>query len=240
MATTNSWYVQMKYFIEHDFRVILHDFKGQLKSDKPRGPYTFAEHAEETIMILDELSIGEAHFMGTSYGGEVALNIGFRYPDYVKSLVIIDSVSETNAKMVEDIERWIKLCENNDGETFFWGMANDIYGKTFLEENMVFLEARAQATSGLPKSYFDGQIELYKTFIRDVYMTDRLSEIKAPTLVICGEDDKLKPKEFSEIIAKQIKGSQYAIIPDCGHVTIFEKPKELEELIVKFITSLKM
>src|SRR3989339_1196621 len=75
MASTNSWYQIMKYFIRNDYRVILHDFKGQLKSDKPEGPYTFSEHAEETIMILKNLGIKRAHFIGTSYGGEVALNI---------------------------------------------------------------------------------------------------------------------------------------------------------------------
>jgi 3-oxoadipate enol-lactonase len=123
MASTSSWYTLMKYFVKNDFRVVLHDFKGQLRSDKPKGPYTFKEHAEETILILKQLGIHQAHFVGTSYGGEVALNIGFRYPEFVKSLVIIDSTSEVDEKMKHEIEHWIELCQAKDGYRFFHGMA---------------------------------------------------------------------------------------------------------------------
>ena len=170
MASTNSWYQIMKPFIELGYRIILHDFKGQLKSDKPKGPYTFEEHARETVEILNKSEINKAHFIGTSYGGEVALNIGFRYPNLVKSLVIIDSVSETDLKMKNEINYWIKLCENKDGYAFFWGMAKSIYGSTFMMENKDFLEQRAQATKHVDPSYLEGQIILYKTFNDDVYM----------------------------------------------------------------------
>jgi 3-oxoadipate enol-lactonase len=225
----------MKPFVKSGYRIVLHDFKGQLKSDKPEGKYTFEQHAKETIEILKKLNIKTAHFVGTSYGGEVALNIGFRFPEVVKSLVIIDSVSETNKVMVDEINSWIDLCEKKDGYNFFWGMAKSIYGPTFMKENKTFLEQRAEATRHVDPSYLDGQIILYKTFINDVYMTNRLNEIKAPTLIICGMDDILKPPKFSKIIQDEIKGSELVLLEDCGHVAIFEKYKEIIDLIKKWI-----
>ncbi len=235
MASTNSWYQIMKPFIELGYRIILHDFKGQLKSDKPNGPYTFEEHSKETIEILKKLDIKQAHFVGTSYGGEVALNIGFRYPEVVKSLTIIDSVSETNKEMIDEINLWIDLSEKKDGYAFFWGMAKSIYGPTFMKENMAFLETRAQATKHVDPSYLEGQIILYKTFKDDVYMTDQLHKIKAPTLVICGKDDILKPPKFSKIIKDEIKDSKLVLLEDCGHVAIFEKSEEIIELTKEWI-----
>ncbi len=235
MASTNSWYKIIEPFICAGYRIILHDFKGQLKSDKPSGPYTFEQHAKETIMILDRLKIKKAHFVGTSYGGEVALNIGFRYPLYVESLVIIDSVSETNKEMIDEINSWINLCEKKDGYAFFWGMAKSIYGPSFMKENKAFLEQRAQATKHIHPSYFEGQIILYKTFNDDVYMTNRLNEIKAPTLVICGLDDILKPPKFSKLIQEEIVGSKLVLLEDCGHVAIFEKTNEIIELIKNWV-----
>jgi 3-oxoadipate enol-lactonase len=235
MASTNSWYTIMKPFVKSGYRIVLHDFKGQLKSDKPEGKYTFEQHAKETIEILKKLNIKTAHFVGTSYGGEVALNIGFRFPEVVKSLVIIDSVSETNKEMVDEINSWINLCEKKDGYNFFLGMAKSIYGPTFMKENKTFLEQRAEATRHVDPSYLDGQIILYKTFINDVYMTNRLNEIKAPTLIICGMDDILKPPKFSKIIQDEIKGSELVLLEDCGHVAIFEKYKEIIDLIKKWI-----
>lgn len=239
MASTNSWYQIIKPFIELGYRIILHDFKGQLKSDKPKGPYTFEEHVNETLAILDELDIKSAHFVGTSYGGEVALNIGFRHPEIVKSLVIIDSVSETNQEMINEVNTWIDLCEKKDGYAFFWGMAKSIYGSTFMKENKAFLEQRAQATRHVDQSYLEGQIILYKTFNNDVYMTNRLHEIKAPTLIICGMDDILKPPKFSKIIHDKIKGSKLVLLEDCGHVAIFEKSNEIIELTRKWIQEVK-
>jgi 3-oxoadipate enol-lactonase len=235
MASTSSWYTLMKYFVKNDFRVVLHDFKGQLRSDHPDGPYTFQEHAEETIMILKQLGIHQAHFVGTSYGGEVALNIGFRYPEYVKSMMVIDSTSEIDPMMRTEIERWIELCKLKDGYHFFKGISKSIYGKDYIKRNKVMMEERAKATSKVPESYFDGQITLYETFINDVNMTDRLHEIKAPTLVVCGDQDHLKPLKCSLRIHKEIEGSEMVVLKDCGHVAIFEKPDELQTLMIGFI-----
>jgi 3-oxoadipate enol-lactonase len=235
MASTNSWYTIIKPFVQLGYRIILHDFKGQLKSDKPKGIYTFKEHAKETIEILRNLNIKKAHFVGTSYGGEVALNIGFRFPEFVKSLVIIDSVSETDQKMIDEINLWIDLCEKKDGYAFFWGMAKSIYGPKFMKENMDFLEQRANAMRHIDPSYFEGQIALYKTFNQDVYMTNRLNEIKAPTLIICGKDDILKPPKFSKLMHQHIEASELVLLEDCGHVAIFEKYEEIIDLIKNWI-----
>ncbi|MGC8015913.1 alpha/beta fold hydrolase, partial [Salmonella enterica] len=77
-----------------NYKILLHDFKGQLKSEKPKGPYSFKEHAYESKLLMDELDIKKVHIIGTSYGGEVALRFAIDYPQYVKSISIIDSVSE--------------------------------------------------------------------------------------------------------------------------------------------------
>ncbi len=89
--------------------------------------------------------------------------------------------------------------------------------------------------NAIPKDYFDGQIGLYKTFIKDVTMTDELHKITCPSLIVCGKEDTLKPVKFSEIIADNINDSELVIIPDCGHVTIFEQPEMLNKSIVAFL-----
>jgi 3-oxoadipate enol-lactonase len=66
-------------------------------------------------------------------------------------------------------------------------------------------------------------------------MTDRLHEIKCPALIICGDQDFLKPIKFSQIIAGGIEKSEFVILPNCGHVSIFEKPNELQTLLSGFV-----
>lgn len=235
MASVNSWINQVPLFEKFDFKILLHDFKGQLMSDKPQEPYTFKEHAEEAKLLMDYLEIKKVHIVGTSYGGEVAMRFAIDYPEYVKSISIIDSVSEIDETLRLFIEGWKGLAEEKNGEKFFWGMMPSIYHNSFIEKNKQMLEQRAKIFKNMPNEYFTGQVFLYDTFEKDINMTGELKKIQCPSLVVCGENDILKPRKFSQIIAANIPNSEFAVIPDCGHVTIFEKPDILNSMLLGFI-----
>jgi 3-oxoadipate enol-lactonase len=235
MASTNSWALLYPAFERVGWRIILHDFKGQLKSGKPPGPYTFKEHAAEAKALFDHLGIRRLHLVGTSYGGEVAMRFAIEYPETAASITVIDSVSELDPVLKGFINSWKILCDTGDGEAFFWGMAPSIYGEKFLAENQEMLSKRAKAIKENPDGYLEGQKTLYDAFENDVFMTDELCRVQCPALVICGENDILKPRKFSKIIAAHIPNSEFFTIPDCGHVAIFEKPKELESAVLGFV-----
>ncbi len=235
MASTNSWVNQIPVFEKLGFKIILHDFKGQLKSDKPKGPYTLTEHAEEAMALLQFLKIPQAHIIGTSYGGEVAMKFAIKFPEFTQSISVIDSVSQLDEVLKYFLRGWRSLAEDGDPEKFFYGMVPTIYHNTFIEANLEMLKARGEAFKAMPPDYLQGQIELYDTFEQDVTMTNELDQIQCPSLVVCGEEDILKPKKFSKIIAQTIPNSEYVTIPDCGHVTIFEKPNELNSILLGFI-----
>lgn len=235
MASTNSWDYMWPTFEQDDFKIIRHDFRGQMKSDKPAGPYSFALHAEDAKKLFDHLDVENVHIIGTSYGGEVAMKFAMMYPEMTKSISIIDSVSELDEVLKGFLDGWMILSELKDGEKFFRGMAPSIYGNPFYTENKEKLEERAKAFASVDDEYFEGQKILYQTFKDDVYMTDQLHTIQCPALVIVGQDDLLKRVKFSEIIAKGIPNSEYIIIPDAGHVAIFEKYQELNSMIYGFV-----
>jgi 3-oxoadipate enol-lactonase len=235
MASTNSWGYQVPVFAKAGFKILLHDFRGQLKSEKPEGPYSFALHAADTKALMEELGIKKAYIIGTSYGGEVALRFALDYPESVKSLSIIDSVSELDETLKLLVKGWINLAKEQNGEKFFWGMAPTIYHNNFIKGNYEMLSQRAEGMTKVSKDYFEGQVWLYETFLQDVYMTEELGKIKCPTLIICGENDILKPAKFSEIMAEHIPNTEYALIPDCAHVTIFEKPDILNTMLLGFV-----
>lgn len=235
MASTSSWSLQWPVFERLGYRIVLHDFRGQLKSDKPDGPYTFAQHALDLVALMDHLDIPKAHLIGTSYGGEVAMKTAIDHPYRVQSLSIIDSVSELDEVLKGFVTGWIDAARPKDGVRFFNLMMPSIYSDTFIQNNREMLNKRTEAMKTMAPSYFDGQITLYETFLNDVTMTSDLPKISCPALVVCGETDILKPRKFSEIIAKNIKNAELLIIPDCGHVTIFEKPDALNSALAGFI-----
>ncbi|MBF0547967.1 MAG: alpha/beta fold hydrolase [Candidatus Riflebacteria bacterium] len=235
MTSTASWSYQTPIFEKHGYKILLHDFRGQLLSEKPEGPYSFRIHAEDTIGLFDQLGIEKAHLIGTSYGGEVGMRIAIDFPDRVKSLSIIDSVSELDELLRSNVNNWKRLAEKGNFADFFWGLVPSCYSSYFIERNLSLLKFRAVHVEHFPQDFFAGQIRLYEAFLADLNMTPELNKIQAPSLVICGEDDILKPPRFSKIIARNIPDSEFVIIPDCGHVTILEQHRPLNSMLLGFV-----
>jgi len=67
---------------------------------------------------------------------------------------------------------------------------------------------------------------------------DRVADIRMPTLVICGEDDKPTPPALSQELHAMIAGSQLAMVPNAGHLTNLEQPAEFNRLVDEFIAPL--
>ena len=88
MASTSSWYLLTPIFEKLGFKIILHDFKGQLKSDKPAGPYKFDDHCAEAKALFEHLGVDKIHLVGTSYGGEIAMRFAMNYPEMTKSISV--------------------------------------------------------------------------------------------------------------------------------------------------------
>jgi 3-oxoadipate enol-lactonase len=235
MASVSSWEYYAEILTRAGYHVLLHDFRGQLLSEKPQGPYTFVEHREDFVALCEELEIDACHLIGTSYGGEIAMRIAVDEPRLVTSLTVIDSVSELDALLTRFVTSWIALAEREDAELFYASVLPSLYSRQFLREQAELIDGRAARMKELPADYFRGQAELYRAFLNDVTMTAELPQIEAPSLVVCGDEDILKPPKFSDIIAKAIPGAELVVIPQCGHVAVFEKPETLVTLMHGFL-----
>lgn len=233
MASESSWDFFKEAFGQHGYQVITFDFIGQLRSDKPEGPYTFDQHVDEAYRLYKHLDIDSLHLIGTSYGSEVAMKFAMQYPEMVKTLHVIDGTAEITPEIQEGINQWVDLTYKG-GKEFFWGMAPSIYHPDFIERNKEMLDKRAEKLIGQDE-YLRGQRILYQTFLNEVRFLDELDQIKVPTIVIVGEQDTLKPPSVSKNIHQKIENSEYLVIPDCGHVTIFEKPQELFTILLGFV-----
>ena len=69
--------------------------------------------------------------------------------------------------------------------------------------------------------------------------THNLSKISIPTLIICGDEDKLSPPDIMKSMADKIKDSEFVLIKDAGHMTPIEKPQAVNKSIKDFLINLK-
>lgn len=236
MASMNSWMYAAPLFERFGYGILLHDFRGQLLSEKPEGPYAFARHALDAVELMDHLGIDTVHLVGTSYGGEVAMKMAVDSPTRVTSLSIINSVSELDDALKSRIQVWIENTKKLDVLGFFEAAIPGLYGEEFLRARPDFLAEVRARSQVVPPEFLDGQLALYETFLLDLNLTPDLAKITCPTLIVCGQDDQIKPLHFSDIIHRAIPHSEFVVFPHCGHVTIYEQPEALNSALLGFIT----
>ena len=70
---------------------IVVDFNGFGDTPEPERPYTVGDYAGEVLAVLEKEGIDKAIFVGHSFGGRVALELGAKFPDAVNGLVLVDS-----------------------------------------------------------------------------------------------------------------------------------------------------
>lgn len=64
---------------------------------------------------------------------------------------------------------------------------------------------------------------------------DRLQEIALPTLIICGEDDRMTPVKYAEYLRQHIPAAHLMVIPEAGHMVMLEQPRQVNAAIAEFL-----
>mgnify|MGYP001772836000 CR=1 FL=1 len=228
---TMGWRLQSEYLKNRGFKVLLHDMRGQGMSDKPRGEYSLERHVLDLKELLEHLGIERASLVGISYGGKVALMAAEMLPGRVEKLVVLNSSHTVDRALVARVDRWILASRLKSGSELSQAMVPDIFSDRFLNENFGFVASLAPNFELVDFVAFE---EMAKAFIR-VDLRGRLSRVSVPSLVVAGADDKFFPPRYSRLIAEELPSARYMEL-DCGHVSIWEKPHEVNELIYGFLS----
>ncbi len=230
LMSTASWGSQ-KSVLSRRHRLLLYDCRGMWKSAHPAGPYTMELHADDLAALLDGLGIQRAHIGGISYGGEVSMAFALKYPQQVRTLILSSTVSQSDAILRGQIGSWRKAVVARSADMFFQASYWMNFSAAWIEANQPALAVSAQRYQDLD---FDALLELIDCFTR-FDITARLPEIKAPTLVMVGEQDILKPRRFAELIAGRIPGAEFVVVPRAGHALCVEKPEVFNTLVAGFL-----
>lgn len=230
MMSTAAWTYQTRVLLKH-MRVLLYDCRGMWQSDHPEGPYSIEQHADDLAALLKALNITSAHIAGISYGSEVSLAFAIQYPEMTKSLVVIDGVSEVDAITKANGMPWLIAAERRDPELLLRTSVALNYSNAYIEANQVAIEASIPRFALLDLAAFE---DLMHAFF-NLNLTEKLSNIKAPTMIVVAEDDMIKGRKYSKIIADRIKQAEYVIVPGSGHALCLEKPETLNTLLIGWV-----
>jgi 3-oxoadipate enol-lactonase len=230
--TAQSWVLQTGP-LRRRYQCILHDFRGQLLSPLEEEGCTLEQHAEDLAALFDHLGVDSSHLVGTSYGGEVGMIFALAHPDRVRSLSVISSVSHIDPLLREQVDRWSEVAATNPS-AFFRFVASTVYSNRFLAETPSLIRDGEERLKELPSTFFRDVPKLIRAF-QQLEITTRLGSISCPTLVLCGEQDALKPVHYSRTIAAAIPGAELLIVPDAGHAVVLERPEEVTTALMGFL-----
>jgi 3-oxoadipate enol-lactonase len=230
LMSTASWAYQTPV-LSRDYRLLLYDCRGMWQSEHPPGPYSMAQHADDLAALLDGLGIEAAHIGGTSYGAEVSLVFALKYPQKTKSLIVTSAVSQVDPLLEGLIGGWIAAAQAKDPALLYQTVYPLTFSETWIAANQTLLD---QARERYKSIDFEALQALLMSFA-ELDITSQLAQISAPTLVAVGELDLLKPRRYSEIIAREIPGAELALLPGAGHATLWEQAGLFNTLILGFL-----
>ena len=234
----SNWKYQIAYF-EKKYRVIAYDQRGFGKSDKPIK-VSMNKYLEDLDKVMEnrKLRPEDVVLIGHSFGGMVAQ--AYAKTRRIRGLVLVGSLVKVKPDIFDKIVWhlppifWRKILYTENPLTrrlyrkiFFSPSTPKSIFEEFLKDNKEYLET-------LPAYVFR-----YGKYFVDYDASPWLREIKTPTLIVVGRDDKVTPVSESETLHKLIPNSGLVIIENAGHLVLYEKADELNRVINEFIERLK-
>jgi 3-oxoadipate enol-lactonase len=224
------WKYQAEELARH-FQVVVPDLRGAGESPKPPGPYSLQDFVDDLRRLIEGLGLAPAALVGHSFGGSIVLEYAAQHPDDVSALAAVGGPTE--------------LPEQNRE-------AMRARAKTVAREGMAAV-AETVATNGTAASFREAHPDEFRAYIdllesadpagyvatclaiAELDMSEHLSRISAPVLLVAGDHDGVAPPELNRRNVERIPNASFVEISDCGHVVPWEKPEALLEAVRSFL-----
>ena len=215
-----------------EFRVIAFDNRGVGRSERPPGPYTAAEMADDAVSVLDSAGVESAHVYGISLGGMIAQEVALRHPDRVRALVL-GATTAGGSNLIpasEDVNAFVRLRAQMTAEHAVWASVPINYARrTRLEAGDRIAEDIAQ------RLRFPVEAEYYSAQLSAAHGHDApVADIRAPTLVVHGDEDVLIPPANGERLAELIPGAELAMW-SAAHLYFTDEP-EADRYVARWLS----
>ena len=225
-------------------RVIAVDLRGFGASDKPLDDhYSIFDQADAIAAFIEQENLKDLTIVGHSFGGGVTLALALKSAGHahsrIHSIVLIDSIAYKQPIPI-----------------FFRLLQIPMLG----EVTMTLVPPEVQAAQGLRLAYYDrdkitaravaeyantlyspaSKHALVKTVEQIIppnidEIAERYQTIKAPTLVLWCQDDKVVPSVFGRRLKADIAQAELVMFDQCGHMPQEEKPEDTARAIQAFL-----
>ena len=237
-SSLNSWPPYSINQFSKSFKTILFDNRGAGRTDIPDGKYSAKMMADDTIGLMDALDIKKTYLLGFSMGGCIAQEMVLNYPDRVIKLILTSSWCGPSHGItpIPEENPFLKMAPLlNEGkyEKMALILTDSLFPENYKKNNPIIIEKvikNYMDNAPSPKG-FEGQAAYVETF--DTY--EKLSEIKIPTLILHGIEDKILPVENAKILAEKIPSAELVLFENTGHGMNIQENKLWTQRVIEFL-----
>ena len=232
------------------FTLIFYDHRCNGRSDGAAvSSMTWGNLTADAEALRQTLGFDKWAVLGHSFGGMVALEYALRYPQSLSHLLLMDTCGDTrwvqhnapeilakrgySAAAVQAARRFFN-GQLTPGEVFSAALK---FARAYYYHFSLLAMARQAIFGPRVKMRPEAQIFGFSQLLTGWTVMDRLSEIKAPTLVLAGRHDFQFPPEHQAILADRLPNAQLEIIERAGHNAPMERPAEVIEVVKRFLVT---
>ncbi len=216
-------------------RVLIFDARGVGQSDDPGGAFTTADLADDLSSLLDALGLRRVDVLGAFLGGMTAQEFALRHPLRLDRLILVGSYARPDAKRRMLLDKWKDMARIETPvsiqvrERLLWTVEDDTMEYTDLIDSMVefFTREGAPVSNELFMRQCDACLD------HDV--RDRLRQIHARTLILCGRHDHLTPPKFQRELADEIPGARLVTLSFGAHLVMAESAQRFNQIVLQFL-----
>lgn len=227
MCNRSFWLRQCRELAGRNLRCLAVDFRGHGDSEAPTGGHSIEQLADDLGALMATLEIGPAVIVGHSMGGMVAQHFCLERPEQTAALVLVATIAS------DPDDRLISKRIVSDAARMGFSRAFDRHFDAWFAPGAP-RSVRDWVKRQMRSTPDDIGLELVSSYSR-FDLTGRLGEIRRPTLVIGTRSDDSAPPGQSRRLAELIPGARLALIEDCGHFPMLEKPEELSRSLLSFL-----
>ena len=222
--------------LSETYRVIAFDNRGLGGSERGEGTITMASMAEDASALLEALDVPRAHVLGWSLGSAVVQELALAHPEQVASAIMYATWARCDGFQRSVITALRLPYAVRDMEAALTAAGIGFSPQAL--DNPDLEQVMAAMLPAFPQNEEQMQVTVEQWDADLAHDTlDRLGDIRAPTVVIVGEQDLLTPTWQSKVVADAVPGARYELVrgPGSSHAMHLERPDDVVRLVDDFL-----
>jgi 3-oxoadipate enol-lactonase len=232
-ASVHVWYAQLRG-LSSVLRLTAVDPRGHGRSERPEGPYSLRQMAEDAAALIRGLGIGPVVVVGSSMSSLVGVELAAAEPDLVRALVLVGGFVRLPEEGRARFEQRAVLAETEGMGPLADLVVAGAFGACSHQTQPALVGLFRQGLlANDPKAYAAAC-----RAVRDGDISGVLSAVRCPTLILLGAQEQVAPLPAAMALKAGIPHAEVKVLPNAGHLPFLEQPAAFNAALLEFVASL--